>query len=757
MAAKKEFNGTRGRTLLDTKMSFKVTESPSKGKPNVVYIVLDDMGFAHLGCYGSTIHTPNIDQLASEGLRYNNFHTTAICTATRTSLLTGANHHSAGISNLTEFTTGISNNLGGINPEFATLAEILHEYDYRTFAVGKWHLCTINELTGEGPYTNWPLNKGFDNYYGFLACQMNQWNPTLTRDNTMVPAPKKAKEGYHLSEDLTDNAIEYIYHHELENPEQPFFLYLAYGAMHAPHNAPREYIEKYRGKFDAGWDQIREEWFANQKRLGIVNDNAELTDRNELIKAWADLSDDEKKAYARSMEVFAGFLEHTDAQIGRLIQFLRDRDILDNTIIVFLSDNGTSPEGGQNGTTNHYGGTTLKGEQPDNVKRILDNYDTLGDEYSFPHYPMGWANAGNTPFTWYKSWVHEGGIKDPLIIRYPALIKDPGGIRRQFNHMSDVTPTILDILGFEKPESIKGIHQKPLEGTSFKTTIENEHAAETKHVQHFEMFGNRSIYKDGWKAVVNHAFNDTFDKDVWELYHVEADYSEKYNVADKYPEKLEELKEEWLIQAGKYNVFPMFPKPFQMTTEEMTAHKELLHLPGKSYVYKDVFLPHDLSADPGLTSRTHTVTVRLNRKNKEEKGVLISKGDRFAGVTFYVKDNHLKYVYNVDGETYFIAESPDELPLGEIEVGYTLDLPEYNYGTLSLFVNGGEVTKIDIPKLAWAQSYITSLRTNKYTSVYDKDYEAPFSYDGEIKEIAIDVKPTHVDMADERRVAAAID
>lgn len=757
MTSKRKFTGTVGRTLLDTRMQFEEVKSPSAGKPNVIYIVLDDMGFSHLGCYGSTINTPNIDRIASEGLRYNNFHTTAICTATRTSLLTGANHHSAGISGLTEFTTGLSNNQGGINPEFATLAEILHEYDYRNIAIGKWHLCTMAELTGEGPYTNWPLSKGFDNYYGFLACQMNQWNPTLTRDNTMVPQPKKAKDGYHVSEDLTDNAIEYIYHHELEHPEQPFFLYLAYGAMHAPHNAPKEYIDKYKGKFDKGWDKIREEWFENQKRIGIVNENAELTDRNELIPAWDELSDDEKKAYARSMEVFAGFLEHTDAQIGRLTEFLRDRESLDNTIIVFISDNGTSPEGGKNGTINQYAGFTLKGERPDNVRRILENYDTIGDEYSFPHYPMGWANAGNTPFTWYKSWVHEGGIKDPLIIRYPKLIKDPGGIRRQFNHVSDITPTILDILGFEKPESIKGVHQKPLEGISFKTTLEDEHAAETKHVQYFEMFGNRSIYKDGWKAVVNHAFNDTFDKDEWELYHVEADYSEKYNVADQYPEKLEELKEEWLIQAGKYNVFPMFPKPFQMTTEEHTLHRERRRLPGKRYVYKDVFLPHDLSNDPGLTSRTHSVDITLKRENDSEEGVLLSKGDRFGGITFYIKDNHLKYVYNADGEIYYVAESDEELPLGDVKVGYRLDLPEFYHGTLSLFINDSMVKEIEIPRLTWAQSFVTSLRTNKYTSVYDKDYEVPFEYDGIIKEIVIDVKPTHIDIEDEKKLGAAID
>lgn len=757
MSAKKKFIGNTGRTLLDTEFKFKETKSPSEGKPNVIYILLDDMGFAHLGCYGSTIHTPNIDRLAKEGLRYNNFHTTAICTATRTSLLTGANHHSAGIAGLAEFTTGLTNNRGGIDPQFATLAEILHEYDYRTFAVGKWHLSAISELTGEGPYTNWPLNKGFDNYYGFLASQMNQWNPTLTRDNTMVEQPKKASEGYHLSEDLTQNAIEYIYHHEYEHPEQPFFLYLAYGAMHAPHNVPKEYINKYKGKFDKGWDKIREEWFENQKKLVIVNDNAELTPRNELISAWDDLSEKEKKAYARSMEVFAGFLEHTDAQIGKLIEYLERADILDDTIIVFLSDNGASPEGGQDGTHNTYVGEDLREQQPKSLERIMENYDTLGDEYSFPHYPMGWANAGNTPFQWYKTWVHDGGVKDPLIIRYPKLIKEKGGIRRQFNHVSDITPTILEILGFEKPESIKGVSQKPLEGTSFQYTFADEWAEDRKHVQYFEMFGNRAIYKDGWKAVVNHAFHDSFEKDEWELYHVDADYSEKYNVAEQYPDKLKELQEEWLIQAGKYNVFPMFPLGFHETTYQGTKYRYKMKLPAKTYSYKNVIFPHDLSEDPGFGTRSHSVTVTLERKNQNDEGVLLSKGDRFSGVSFYILNNRLKYTYNLDGKTYYVASSDKELPLGKVEVKYVLDLPDGRSGKVTLFINGEKTAETEIKKVYWATSFVTSLKTNRYTAVNDRDYEAPFTYQGDIDEIRIDVKATHVDLEEDRAKGANLD
>lgn len=757
MAGDKKFTGTIGRTLLDTRMEFEEKPSPSLGKPNVIYIVLDDMGFAQLGCYGSSIQTPNIDRLANEGVRFNNFHTTAICSATRCSLLTGTNHHSAGVSNLLEFTTGIQNARGGMDPECATIAEILKEYDYRTFAVGKWHLSTIQEMTGEGPFHNWPLQKGFDNYYGFLACQMNQWNPTLTRDNSMIPAPGKAKDGYHLSEDLTDHAIEYIYHHELEHPEQPFFLYLAYGAMHAPHNAPKEYIDKYKGKFDKGWDKTREEWFANQKKLGMIPQDAELTERNELITAWDDLTEKEKKAYARSMEVFAGYLDHTDAQIGRVIDYLEKIGILDNTMIVFLSDNGTSAEGGLNGTHNSSTGFSLEEDNQEQVERILRHYDDIGDEFSWPHYQMGWANCGNTPFQWYKTWVHNGGVKDPLIVRYPKVTKQAGSVLPQYHHVSDITPTVLDILGFEKPENIKGVHQRPLEGKSFKYAMEDLFAEGQKHVQYFEMFGNRAIYKDGWKAVVNHAFKDTYGEDEWELYHVEKDFSEKYNVADKYPEKLEELKEEWLIEAAKYHVFPLFPKGFYKLTGEMTSTKHLMPVPEKIVRYKNVILPHDLPEDPGLGNKNHTVTVQLDRKSEEEEGVLISKGDRFAGITFYIKDNHLKYVYNLDGETYYVAVSDIPVPLGKSEVKYEMQLTQNGQGTVSIYINGKQVGETKLEKLYWATSYATSIKTNKYSSIYDADYEAPYDYNGIIDEIEIFIKATTVDLKEELQKSANID
>ncbi len=754
MAQKKTFNGKLGRSISKTEFSFKTADSPSKDKPNVIYIVIDDLGFSQLGCFGSDINTPNIDSLAAEGLRFNNFHTTAICSATRASLLTGANHHSAGISTIAENNSGLPNALGGINPQFATLAQILKEYDYRTMAIGKWHLVSAAERTDAGPYDNWPLGKGFETYYGFLDADMDQWHPVLTRDNTKVAQPKEPKEGYHLSQDLTDNAIKYIYNHEFTRPEQPFFLYLAYGAMHSPHHAPKEYVDKYKGKFDDGWDAIRQRWFENQKRLGVIPQNAELTERNRYVSAWDSLDDRHKKAYARYMEVFAGYLEHTDAQVGRLLDYLKEAEIIDDTIIVLISDNGASAEGGRDGHFNLNSSMDVREDYPEDVDLILENYESVGDEYSLPHYPSGWANAGNTPFQWYKQLTHEGGIKDPFIIRYPKLINDPGSVRGQYLHVSDITPTVMDILGFEKPDIIKGIPQKPFEGISFKDALSNADAP-GKYVQHYEMHGNRSIYKDGWKAVVNHSFNasygESFDDDEWELYHVEEDYSEKHNVADKYPEKLEELKEEWLIQAGRYNVFPMPDNGFLASRDSLKRYSGVVHrtfsLPEKKLTYKHVRYPYAIPSDEGLGSRTNTVIARLDRKDKKEEGVLIASGDRFGGISLYVKDNKPKYVYNVYGRTYYIAESDKELPLGKCEVKLAFTVTGDEKAKAELFVDGEKTGEAAIESFPYSKGPggIASLKSNPYTSIYDVDYQAPYEYTGTIDEIDVIYEAVGVD------------
>ena len=739
---KTAFTGTVGRTIFDTKYRYKTAPKEEK-KPNVIYILLDDMGFAQLGCYGSSIHTPNIDRLAEEGLRYNNFHTTAVCSATRASLLTGANHHTAGIAGLCEMQTGCENAVGYIKPEYATIAEILKEYGYATFCSGKWHLSAEQAATGS--VENWPLAKGFDHYYGFLQGENDQFHPHLIRDNSAVEQPKSVEEGYHFSEDIVDDAIHHIFEQQMTTPEQPFFLYLAFGAMHAPHHAPKEYIEKYRGAFDEGWDIVRNQWFERQKEIGIIPKDAELTDKNPYVKDWDDLNEKQKAVYARYMEAFAGMLEHTDAQIGRLVSYLEDAQILDDTVIVFLSDNGASAEGGVDGRFNAMRGQDVTVSSEGEVEYAYEHLDEIGTELSFNHYPTGWANCGNTPFQWYKIWAHEGGIKDPLIIRYPKLIKNQGGVRQQYHHVSDLTPTILDIIGKEKPEFVKGVHQQPFTGISMKYTFADAGAADEKLIQYYEVMGNRGIYKEGWKAVVNHTFTEDYKNDVWELYHVAEDYSEKYNVADQYPEKLRELQEDFMHEAGKYGVFPMLRGAFHARPENLSRmYGDHLQLPEKTVEFHNIIEPFDLTRDRNIdtANASHVVIAEIVRSSKEEEGVIYSNGQRFGGVTFYVKDNHLKYAYN-DNVSHTIAESEHKLPTGTLTVGFSF-IRKKDHAIVTLYVNGQEEGTVKIEHFAYMIGFSATVGANRYTPVVP-EYEVPFAWQGKLNALKLQQLPTIID------------
>lgn len=734
-----------GRTIPE---SIVETVNVSKEKkPNVLYIVLDDLGFAQLHCYGSTIDTPNIDRLANEGLRYNNFHTTAICSATRASLLTGANHHSVGIGTTIDSANEFPNNKCHLNPEYATLAEILHENDYLNYCVGKWHLMHPDNDNGVGPFDEYPLSKGFDHYYGFLAGEMDQFHPDLIRDNSCVDAPKKASEGYHLSEDLTDNAIIYVGNHIRQTPEKPFFLYLAYGAVHAPHHAPKKYIDKYKGKFDEGWDVLREKWFQNQKELHIIPDNAELTPRNELVKAWDDLSSAQKKVFARYMEAFAGFLDHTDEQIGRVLDYLEEVGELDNTIIVFLSDNGTSAEGGQEGRFNTIKTMNIFSTE-DEVEVALKHYDEIGSEYAFNHYPMGWANLGNVPFPWYKVWAYSGGVKDPMIIRYPRVIKDTGAVREQYEHVIDITPTVLDILNIEKPSHIKGVPQKPFHGKSFLETLGNKDA-EGRYLQHYEMFGNRAIYKDGWKAIVNHTITKgDFSKDEWELYHVEDDYSENRNVAEQYPEKLEELKEEFFIEAGKYDVFPMRTAEFHTN---VCGIRELLKgaLPvaGQHREFKGISGPFHLPADlkPGLCYGNFSMEAVIERRDTSQKGTLLSLGGRFGGTSWYIWKNRLKVALNYYGERVTYYESEEEIPVGEVNVKLILETVGTDQVQVTFLINGKKSGSSLLNSGARSAAVGINAIGEDVAVAVSEDYEAPFVFEGKIKYVILDIAPVTLD------------
>ena len=746
MSDYRKFTGRIGKTIFDTQYSYEEQNKTPKGAPNVLYILLDDLGFAGLHSYGSTIDTPNIDRLADEGLRYNNFHTTAVCSATRASLLTGANPHEAGIGSLAEMVTGCENAIGHLNPEYATIAEILKEYDYNTYLAGKWHLS--NNQTPSGPYNEWPLAKGFDRYYGYLKAETDHYHPQLVRDNSFVEQPKSYAEGYHVTEDITDNAIDFIFQHVNSYPDKPFFLYAAYGAVHAPHHVPKEYIERYKGKFDEGWDVIRQRWFENQKKIGIIPNDAQLTDRAPYVTAWDELDEGRKKLFARYMEVFAATLTYTDGQIGRLIDYLESVNQLDNTVVVFMSDNGSSPEGGRDGRFNRCTGVDITKESLDEVKFGLEHIDEIGGEFSFPQYPSGWSNVLNTPFQWYKYFTHEGGVKDPLIIRYPAIIKDPGGVRGQYHHISDITPTILDIIGVKKPEYIKGVAQKDFTGISLKYSLENSDAADRKTVQHYELIGNRAIYKDGWKAIANHNFqyDGDYGKDVWELYHVAADYSEKYNLADKYPDKLRELQDEFLIQAGRHNVFPMLKvspvaggDPFGDIVK-----------PPRQRDYYNIFKPYWITESSGLSfeKENHNVSFELDRKQGDD-GVLISLGSRFGGFTFYIKNDKLKYVENANEVKYTYIESEQQVPAGKVTVGYEYEYNDNDTADVRIYINKKLVGQKHIPLLSFMSDCFSYpvIRANYYTSV-SPEYEVPFEFTGDILKVHIECKGTKVSISD---------
>lgn len=566
------FHGVEGKTLADSKESWVTNQKAPKGAPNVVWIILDDVGFGASATFGGLISTPNFDTLAHLGLRYTNFHTAGICAPTRSALLTGRNHHyvhEGGFSH-TQLSAGFPGWDGRIPSDKGTAAEILRENGYNTFAVGKYGITPDEDATDAGPFDRWPSGKGFDHFFGFLGSQTDQYKPDLVEDNAHV-----TPDGRNLNDQITDKAIFYLTRQQKVAPDKPFFLYYAPGATHAPHQVSHEWSDLYKGKFDEGWDVYRQRVFENQKKQGIIPANAVLPERNPNIKAWNTLSADEKRLYVRFMEVYAGYLTYADHEVGRLVQYLKTSKQLDNTLIfVIIGDNGASKEGSLNGDIDRQILLKQHSEQ-ENIQYNLAKIGEIGTpEGTQTNYPLGWAQAANTPFKYWKQDANaEGGTRNPLIVFAPKAIKDPGAIRTQYGHVIDVLPTTLELIGLNVPEYIRGIKQDTLQGTSLAYSL-NDGAAASKHrIQHYYIFGSRSIYKDGWKAEVYHHpdFTDltnpgsqwkpdstanNFDKDVWELYNLNTDYTERVNVASKYPDKLNELKTLYDEQAKKNHIYP---------------------------------------------------------------------------------------------------------------------------------------------------------------------------------------------------------
>jgi arylsulfatase len=698
---------------------------PKKGAPNIVWVILDDCGFSQLGCYGASIETPAIDALARRGLRYTNFHVTAMCSPTRTCLLTGRNHHAAGMGYLADFDTGFDNARGAISPKTATLAEMLREGGYGTYALGKWHLVPPQECSPAGPFDNWPTQRGFDRYYGFLGGEEDQWAPELWYDQHYVPPADR--DDYHFSEDLVDRAEEFLSDHLTATPDRPFFLYLAFGACHAPHQAPPEFIERYRGAFDAGWDRERETVLARQKALGIVPEATALPARNADVTPWDETREDARALLCRMQEVFAGFTSHTDAQIQRLVDFLARRGLMENTLLVVMSDNGASGEGGEFGSENEY--RYFLG-LPDTLEENKAAIDRLGGPWTHNHYPAGWAQAGNTPLKMYKKHTFGGGIRAPLVVHWPAGIAG-GGVRPQFHHVIDLAPTILELAGVPAPASYRGVEQLPIHGTSLAYTFADAPAASRRTTQYFEMGGQRGIYHDGWKAVTRHESGTPYDADRWELYHLADDYSETRDLAAGEPARLEALVALWWQEARRYGVLPLDDRAQARAFARdpaTIARRRFAMLPGTRLLTP--------VSGPNFAMRPFTIAADVAPLAGGEEGVLFAYGRRAAGFALYVKDGRLCFDYNLAGR-HTLLRWVRALSRGLNLLGGALTL-DGGQARLKLTAGDAVLGEGDLPMGFPAGFGLLSSQCGMNDpSPVSADYAAPFRFTGGIDQVVI--------------------
>lgn len=754
------FSGVIGRTFDVSSPAWPEPLRAREGAPNVLFIVQDDTGFGQMGCYGSPIATPNIDQLAADGLLFNNMHTTALCSPTRSCIMTGRNHHSNAMSCITEGSTGYPGGNGNIPFENGMLSEMLLQRGYNTYALGKWHLTPADQASAAGPYDRWPLGRGFERFYGFLGGDTHQYYPELVYDNHSVEPEKTPEEGYHLTEDLVDKAIAFIADAKQIAPDKPFFMYFCPGAMHAPHHVPKEWADKYKGQFDDGWDGYREKTFARQKELGIIPQDAELSRHDPDVQDWNALSDDERKLYARMMEVFAGFLTHTDYHYGRLFDFLKTMGEWDNTLIMFISDNGASSEGGPTGSVNE---NKFFNNIPDSLEENLRQIDELGGPSTFNHYAWGWTFAGNTPFRRWKRETYRGGISDPFIAHWPNGIQTKGEIRTQYAHAIDMVPTVLEALNVEAPTSIKGVTQSPIEGLSFAHAFNDANAPTRRLTQYFEMMGHRSIYHDGWRAVcpwpgpsfteAGLFFGAPIDKDKlaeldatgWELYNIEKDVAENHNIAAENRPKLIEMIATWYVEAGKYNVLPVDSRGVMRFADE----RPQIAVTRTSYTYYPGTQMVPINAGPNVLNRPYSLTADVEIPKGGAEGALLSAGDVQGGFSFYVQDGKLQYVYNYVGSRFFHVESNVPVPEGRPKLRFEFEVtgkPDFKSGKGApgvgqLYIDDKLVGQVDIPltmPLSLGLGGGIVCGADSGSPVWDK-YEPPFRFSGTLYSVTVDV------------------
>jgi arylsulfatase A-like enzyme len=679
----KPFRGEVSVDIRDSVPDWEPFEPPRapESAPNVVYIVLDDVGFAAMDCYGGPIPTPNIDRVADAGVRYTQWHTTALCSPTRSCLLTGRNHTRNSMACITEAAVGFPNASGMIPPENGMISEILAERGWNTYLVGKWHLCPTVEMNLASTRRNWPSGRGFERFYGFLGAETNQWYPELVYDNHPVDPPQGPEQGYHFTADITDKAIEFIKDAKTIAPDKPFFLYYAPGACHAPHHAPKDWIEKFRGQFDLGYEAIREQILARQKEMGIVPGETELPGVNPIgtpqtrtgpdgqafpavdyTKPWGSLSADEKRLFSRMAEVYAGFLAHTDHHIGRLLDYLDESGQRDNTLVIVVSDNGASGEGGPDGSVNE---NRFFNGIPDDLRTNLAMIDELGGPKTYNHYCNGWAMAFNTPFKMWKRYEFNGGTADPCIMSWPQGMRARGEIRHHYHHAIDIVPTIVDLLGIDAPGTIKGHTQTPFDGVSMRYTFDDTLGLSHRRTQFYSMLGSRGIWHDGWKAVTTHPtisgwshFND----DAWELYHTDTDRAELHDLAAQQPDKVRELVNLWFAEAGANGAFPLDDRS---AVEILNTPRPQLASPRDRYIYypDTADVPEELAVN--IRNRSYSIGALVAIPAPGAQGVLFAQGSRFGGHALYVKGNRLRYVYNFVGITEQHIDATEDLPTGD--------------------------------------------------------------------------------------------
>jgi arylsulfatase A-like enzyme len=745
------FKGVVDTNAVSSKSDFPREVEAPKGAPNVLIILTDDVGFGATSTFGGPIQTPNFDKLAAVGLRYNEFHTTALCSPTRAALISGRNHHNVASGVITEMATGFDGYNSLVPKSAASIGEILKDNGWNTSWWGKMHNIPDWKSSSSGPYDLWPTGLGFEYFYGFIGGDSNQWRPALYENITPIE-PYIGKPDYIFDKDLADKAIGYIRKHNSVSPERPFFAYYCTGTAHAPHQAPKEWIEKYKGKFDQGWDKVREETFARQKKLGVIPQNTKLSARNESSPAWETLTPDQKKLYAREMEVYAGALAYADYNIGRVIESVRETGQLDNTIIIYImGDNGASPEGTVQGTTNE-AGTTANGFAED-MPFLMSQYDKLGSVESYGHYSYGWALAMNTPFQWTKQVAsHFGGTRNGIVISYPKLIKDNGGIRSQFHHVVDITPTILELCGVPAPKRVNGVDQKPMDGVSMVYTFNDPKVKSTRNTQYFEILSNRAIYQDGWIAAItplkvpwqsigSPKYPSRDYK--WELYNIADDFSESENLAAKNPAKLKELIDVFYKEAKKNNVLPL---DASFAERVDPAIRPSLTTGRTKFEYYEGAVRIPEGSAPNFKNQSWTITADVNTTAKSN-GVLATMGGFFGGFALLIKDDVPIFLTRGTNQPKYLTKltSSQKLSPGKhtITIDFKYDGGGYGKGAnLTLSVDGKEVSKGRTDRttsLRFSLDETWDVGEDTGTPVEFKEYDVPFKFNGELNKVTVNL------------------